>query len=96
MKKVFFGMLIIALGFGTMSLTTNSNNVIKTSGNNPIEVKVTNVIVGPTFTAPWLGDCCESPLTAIYRDITNRGYNPATTNYTINSVGTNTVTYTIY
>lgn len=89
-------MLVITLGFATMSLTTNTNNVIKTSGNNQKEVEVINIVVGLTFTAQWLGDCCESPLTAINRDITNRGYNPATTNYTINSVGTNTVTYTIY
>lgn len=84
MKKVFLGMLLIALGFGTMSLTTNSDNVTKTS----VEV------VGPTYTAPWLGVCCESPLTAIERDIAKRGY-PATTQYLINSTTSNTVTYTI-
>ena len=90
MKKGFLGMLILALGFGTMSLTTTSNDVIKAP------VNIQKDVAGPTFTAPWLGDCCESPLTAINRDIINRGYNPATTNYSINSVGTNTVTYTIY
>ncbi len=95
MKKVFLGMLLIALGFGTMSLTTSSDNVIKAS-NCQKEIEADNLAAGPTFTAPWLGDCCESPLVAIHRDIVNRGYNPATTNYTINSVGTNTVTYTIY
>lgn len=95
MKKVFLGMLLIALGFATMSLTTSSENVTKTSKSNEKNLEVKQV-VGPTFTAPWLGDCCESPLVAIHRDIVNRGYNPATTNYTINSVGTNTVTYTIY
>ncbi|WP_394775180.1 hypothetical protein [Flavobacterium sp.] len=89
-------MLLIALGFGTMSLTPSSNNVIKTSVNNQKEVEVVNVVAGPTYTAPYLGNCCESPLTAIERDIVNRGYNLAITNYIINSVGTNTVTYTIY
>ncbi|MCV2485446.1 hypothetical protein OD917_10960 [Flavobacterium sp. SH_e] len=88
MKKVFLGMLLITLGFGTMSLTTSSDNVIKAS------VEAANVVVGPTYTAPWLGVCCESPLTAIERDIAKRGY-PATTQYTINSTTSNTVTYTI-
>jgi len=91
MKKVFLGMLLIALGFGTMSLTTSSENVTKASKATDAE----NVVAGPTYTAPWLGDCCESPLSAIYRDIANRGYNPNTTSYVINNVGTNTVTYTI-
>lgn len=95
MKKVFLGMLLIALGFGTMSLTTNSKNVIKSSTDNREKAEHVNFATGPTYTAPWLGDCCESPLTAINRDITNRGYNPAVTSYIINSVGTNTVTYTI-
>lgn len=81
MKKVFFGMLVIALGFGTMSLTTI---------NNQKEVKV----VGPTYTAPWLGICCESPLSAIDRDLAKRGY-PATTPYSINGTTSNTVTYTV-
>ncbi|RYJ38109.1 hypothetical protein NU08_3012 [Flavobacterium anhuiense] len=89
MKKVFLGMLLIALGFGTMSLTTSSDNVTKVS------VEASNVVFGPTYTAPWLGICCESPLTAAERDIVKRGY-PATTQYTINSTTSNTVTYTIY
>jgi hypothetical protein len=83
MKKVFLGMLVVALGFGTMSLTTIKNQ----------EVKV-NVVVGPTFTAPWLGSCCESPLSAIDRDLAKRGY-PAVTNYTINGTTSNSVTYTV-
>jgi len=95
MKKVFLGMLLIALGFGTMSLTTNSENVTKASVNNQKAIETENVVVGPTYTAPWLGDCCESPFSAIYRDIANRGYDPNTTSYMMISVGTNTVTYTI-
>jgi len=85
MKKVFLGMLVMVLSFGTMSLTTINQN----------KLKVVNVLVGPTYTAPWLGSCCESPLTAIERDIAKRGY-PATTQYLINGTTTNTVTYTIY
>lgn len=85
MKKVFLGMLVIALGFGTMSLSTV---------NDQKEVKIEKVVVGPTFTAPWLGICCESPLSAIDRDIAKRGY-PATTPYSINGTTSNTVTYTI-
>lgn len=88
MKKVFLGMQLITLGFGTMSLTTISRNVTKAS------IEAASVIVGPTYTAPWLGVCCESPLTAIERDIAERGY-PATTQYSINSTTSNTVTYTI-
>lgn len=83
MKKVFFGMLVMALGFGTMSLTTISDQ------------KVVNVVFGPTYTAPWLGSCCESPLTAIERDIAKRGY-PPTTQYLIISTTSNSVTYSIY
>lgn len=84
-------MLLIALGFGTMSLTTSSDNVIKTSTEN----QTVNVVVGSTYTAPWLGDCCESPLSAVYRDIVNRGYDPSVTNWTLLSVTSNTVTYKI-
>lgn len=94
MKKVFFGMLLMALGFGTMSLTTSSDYVAKTSMNDQKEVKIVNAVFGPTYTAPWLGSCCESPLTAIERDLAKRGY-PATTQYLINGTTINTVTYTI-
>lgn len=83
MKKVFLLMLVMALGFGTMSLTTINSQ------------KVVNVVYGPTYTAPWLGSCCESPLTAIERDIAKRGY-PATTQYLIISTTSNSVTYSIY
>lgn len=83
MKKAFLGMLVIALGFGTMSLTTI---------NSQKEVKA-KVVVGPTYTAPWLGVCCESPLSAAERDLIKRGLPP--TNYIILSTTSNTVTYTI-
>ncbi|TPG36283.1 hypothetical protein [Flavobacterium pectinovorum] len=94
MKKVFFGMLLIALGFGTMSLTTSSDYVAKTSMHNQKEVEVAKVVVGPTFTIPWKS-CCESPLTPIYTDLAKRGY-PSSTNFTINSTTSTTVTYTIW
>ena len=93
MKKVFLGMLVVALGFGTMSLTTNSQNVAKTSVTNQKEVKVVNAAFGPTYTAPWLGVCCESPLSAVERDLIKRGLPP--TNYLILSTTSNTVTYKI-
>ncbi|WP_338841758.1 hypothetical protein [Flavobacterium ginsenosidimutans] len=88
MKRVFLGMLLLALGFGTMSFASSSTSIIK------ISAEAVNVEFGPTYTAPWLGICCESPLTAVERDIAKRGY-PATTQYTINSTTSNTVTYTI-
>ncbi len=88
MKRFSLVMLVLALGFGTMSLTSSSNCI------NEISDEAANVVVGPTYTAPWLGICCESPLTAVERDIAKRGY-PATTQYSINSTTSNTVTYTI-
>lgn len=87
-------MLIIALGFGTMSLTTSSDYVSKTSINNRKEVKVINIVDGVTHSAPW-NSCCESPITAIERDLIARGL-PVTTNYVINSTTGTSVTYTIY
>ena len=84
MKKVFLGILVMVLGFGTMSLTTIN-----------IQKEVMSVkIVGPTYTAPWLGTCCESPLTAVERDLAKRGY-AVTTQYLIKSTTSNSVTYTI-
>lgn len=88
MKKVVLGMLLVALGFGTMSLTTSSEYVVKTSMNQK------EVVVGPTYTIPWKS-CCESPLTPIYIDLAKRGY-PSSTNFTINSTTSTTVTYTIW
>jgi hypothetical protein len=94
MKKAFLGMLVIALGFGTMSLSTSSNDVADSSIKNQQKVEVVNVVFSTTYTAPWLGICCESPLSAIDRDLAKRGY-PAVTNYSINGTTSNTVTYTI-
>lgn len=94
MKKVFFGMLLMALGFGTMSLTTSSDYVANASMSNNKEVEVAKVAFGPTYTIPWKS-CCESPLTPIYIDLAKRGY-PGTTNFTINSTTSTTVTYTIW
>ncbi|MCD0470029.1 hypothetical protein [Flavobacterium sp. JAS] len=45
-------MLLLALGFGTMSLTTSSDYVAKTSMNNQKEVEVAKVAFGPTYTIP--------------------------------------------
>jgi hypothetical protein len=89
MKKAFLGMLVIALGFGTMSLSTSSNDVANSSIKNQ-----QRVVVGPTYTIPWKS-CCESPLTPIYIDLAKRGY-PSSTNFTINSTTSTTVTYTIW
>ncbi len=83
MKKVFLVMLVMTLGFGTMSLAKIDNP------------KVVNVVYGPTYTASWLGICCESALTAVERDIVSRGY-PPTTQYMIKSTTSNSVTYSIY
>ncbi|MCP2026211.1 hypothetical protein L1276_001355 [Flavobacterium sp. HSC-32F16] len=94
MKKVFLGMLLIALSFGTMSLTTNSKNVIKTSTENQNTVEVRSVVFGATYTCAW-NSCCESPLIPIERDIVQRGL-PAGTIYTIISTTTNSVTYKVY
>lgn len=85
MKKVFLGMLVIALGFGTMSLTTNA------SVNNQ-EVKVTKFVEGATYTCPW-NKCCESPLTAVERDLVARGLPPS--GYTVLSTTNTTATYKI-
>lgn len=93
MKKVFLGMLLIALGFGTMSLTTSSDSVAKTSINQK-EVKAAIVAFGPTYTCSW-NSCCESPITAVERDLIRRGL-PVTTNYNFNSTTSSTVTYTLY
>ncbi|WP_194140606.1 hypothetical protein [Flavobacterium hungaricum] len=82
-------MLLTALGFGTMSF--GSNDITKASIDNQEGIEV---VFGPTYTAPWLGVCCESPLTAVERDLANRGY-PATTQYIIKSATSNTVTYTV-
>jgi hypothetical protein len=90
MKKAFLGMLVIALGFGTMSLTTSSNNVANSSIKNQQRVEV---VFSTTYTAPWLGVCCESPLSAVERDLIKRGLPP--TNYTILSTTANTVTYKV-
>ena len=87
MKKVYLGMLLLALGFGTMSLTPGSDNIFKASTNNQ------KVLVGPTYTAPWLGNCCESPLTAVERDLVARGLPPS--GYIILSTTSNSVTYKI-
>ncbi|TPG36281.1 hypothetical protein [Flavobacterium pectinovorum] len=94
MKKVIFGMLLLALGFGTMSLTTSSDYVAKTSMNNQKEVEVSDVAFGPTYTCSW-NSCCESPITAVERDLTRRGL-PVTTNYNFNSTTSTSVTYTLY
>lgn len=94
MKKVFQGMLVMVLGFGTMSLTTSSNYVTKTSVNNPKEVEVVNALFGATYSGPW-NNCCESPITAVERDLIARGL-PVTTNYVIKSTTSTSVTYTIY
>jgi hypothetical protein len=93
MKKAFLGMLVIALGLGTMSLTTSSNDVANSSIKNQQRVDVVNVAFSTTYTAPWLGVCCESPLSAIERDLIKRGLPP--TNYTILSTTSTTVTYKI-
>jgi len=93
MKKVFLGMLVIALGFGTMSLTTSSD-VAKNSVDKQKEVKVAKVVLGPTYTIPW-NSCCESPIFTIERDIVARGL-PTSTNFIIKSTTTTTVTYTIF
>lgn len=85
MKKVFLGMLVIVLGFGTMSLTTVNKQKV---------VEVVNSVDGVTRLAPW-NSCCESPITAIERDLIARGL-PVTTNYVINSTTSTSVTYTIY
>ena len=92
MKKVFLGMLLVTLGFATMSVSTIPDDVFKTSLK--IQNADTQSAFGPTYTAPWLGVCCESPLTAIERDIAKRGY-PATTPYLIIGTTSNTVTYKI-
>lgn len=93
MKKAFLGMLVIALGFGTMSFSTSSNNVADSSIKNQQKVEVAKVAFGPTYTAPWLGICCESPLSAVERDLIKRGLPPS--NYTVLSTTSNTVTYKI-
>jgi hypothetical protein len=93
MKKVFFGMLIIALGFGTMSLASSSHNVAQSSIDNLKQVQV-NAAFGATYTIPW-NSCCESPLIPIERDIVQRGL-PVGTTYTIKSTTVNSVTYTIF
>ncbi|MFH7003102.1 hypothetical protein [Flavobacterium bizetiae] len=90
MKKIFSVMLLVALSFGTMSLTSVSNDVIKPLKNNQKEVK----IAGPTYTIPW-NSCCESPIFTIERDIVARGL-PTSTNFIIKSTTTTTVTYTIF
>jgi hypothetical protein len=91
MKNFFLGMLVIALGFGTMSLTTSSDYVAKTSMN---QKEVAVVAFGPTYTCSW-NSCCESPITAVERDLTRRGL-PVTTNYNFNNTTSSTVTYTLY
>lgn len=93
MKKAFLGMLVIALGFGTMSLSTSFNDVANSSIKNQQKVEVANVVFGATYTAPWLGICCESPLSAVERDLIKRGLPP--TNYTVLSTTSTTVTYKI-
>ena len=87
-------MLLIALGFGTMSFTSVSNDVMKSLKNNQKQAKVVNAVFGATYTIPW-NSCCESPLIPIERDIVQRGL-PAGTYYTIKSTTTTTVTYTIF
>jgi hypothetical protein len=94
MKKVFLGMLLMALGFGTMSLTTSSDYVAKTSINNQKEVEVAKIAFGPTYTIPW-NSCCESPIFTIERDIVARGL-PTNTNFIITSTTSTTVTYRIF
>ncbi|QGK76417.1 hypothetical protein [Flavobacterium sp. SLB02] len=93
MKKAFLGMLVIALGFGTMSLSTSSNDVANSSIKDQQGVQVVNVVFSTTYTAPWLGICCESPLSAAERDLIKRGLPP--TNYIILSTTSNTVTYKV-
>jgi hypothetical protein len=93
MKKVFLGMLLLTLGFGTMSLTTSSDYVAKTSMSQK-EVEVAKVTFGPTYTIPW-NSCCESPIFTIERDIAARGL-PASTNFIIKSTTSTTVTYNIF
>lgn len=93
MKKAFLGMLVIALGFGTMSLSTSSNDVANSSIKNQQKVEVTKFVFGATYTALWLGVCCESPLSAVERDLIKRGLPP--TNYTVLSTTSTTVTYKI-
>ncbi|PIF31888.1 hypothetical protein CLU81_2396 [Flavobacterium sp. 9] len=93
MKKVFLGMLLLALGFGTMSLTTSSDYAAKTSMSQK-EVEVAKVKFGPTYTIPW-NSCCESPIFTIERDIAARGL-PASTNFIIKSTTSTTVTYNIF
>lgn len=87
-------MLLIALGFGTMSFTSVSNDVMKSLKNNQKQAKVVNAVFGATYTIPW-NSCCESPLIPIERDIVQRGL-PAGTYYTIKSTTITTVTYTIF
>lgn len=94
MKNVFLGMLLIALGFGTMSLTTSSDDVAKASAHKQKEVEVAKVVFGPTYTIPW-NSCCESPIFTIERDIVARGL-PTTTNFIIKSTTNTTVTYNIF
>jgi len=89
MKKVFLGMLVVALGFVTMSLSTSSNDFANSSIKNQQRVEVFST----TYTAPWLGICCESPLSAVERDLIKRGLPP--TNYTVLSTTSNTVTYKV-
>ena len=93
MKKVVLGMLLVALGFGTMSLTTSSDYVVKTSTTQK-EVEVAKVTFGPTYTIPW-NSCCESPIFTIERDIAARGL-PPSTNFIIKSTTSTTVTYNIF
>ncbi|MBF4486798.1 MULTISPECIES: hypothetical protein [unclassified Flavobacterium] len=93
MKKVFLGILVIVLGFGTISFTTSSNDIAKPSVDNQNQVQV-NAAFGATYTIPW-NSCCESPLIPIERDIVQRGL-PIGTYYTIKSTTVNSVTYTIF
>ncbi|WP_428230921.1 hypothetical protein [Flavobacterium sp.] len=58
MKKVFLGMLVIALGFGTMSLTTSSNNDSRVSVKIQKKIEALNIVDGVTRSAPW-NSCCE-------------------------------------
>ena len=93
MKKVFLAMLVLALGFGTMSFSKSFSEAAQASIDNKKQVQV-NAVFGATYTIPWKS-CCESPLIPIERDIVQRGL-PVGTTYTIKSTTVNSVTYTIF
>lgn len=84
----------MTLGFGTMSLTTSSDCVRTISTTNQKEVNVVKIVEGITYSCPW-NKCCESPITAVERDLVQRGL-PVTTNYIIKSTTNTSAIYTIY